>query len=179
MTATEIISLLTDEDTYELIEAALKEADRRSYENPEFCYCVAVYADKEIEIREHLGNTNARYMTDGAIAVIGRFSRQFWRLDVDGYDDKEQLFSDLKEEMTDEKKNEYCAWITTALSDCDDRREIVDESIAWIEAHDADAWFAVEHACISNAVDAAESDGAYYQMIDQYIDDLKRRAEEE
>lgn len=175
MKTSEIIAMLTEETTYERMEAALKEADRRSYENPGFCYCVALYENGKIEIREHYGHENARYATDDAVAVLGSFSRENWCAS-DTYDSKRDLLNDLARAMSEEEKDRYSAWIGSE-TDEDFGEPDDNDKLKWIEANAYDAWAWVERETINAEIDAAESCRAYYDLLDDYIDRLHKGAD--
>lgn len=180
MKTADIINIIEDEDTYSLIEAALKEADKQSYENPAFCYCVAVYADGTIKIREHYGNENARYFHDEAIAVIGSISREFWTLS-DWYDDRETLLHDLKETLQDfpDDARSYLKYLDGQDYSEWTRGEIVDAEIDWIHSHAVETWLALERYAINELTNESEFDGQYRAIIDEYIKMLKATKEED
>lgn len=59
MKTSEIIALLNNDETYNLVEAALKEAELRAMLDTSSKYSVAVYADGKIEIRDKLAGDSS------------------------------------------------------------------------------------------------------------------------
>ena len=178
MKTAEIIATLENEDTRNAILAGLKEADRRSYENTDFCYCVAVYEDGRIEIREHLGNKNAVYANDEAIARIGEFSRQTWDMLTDYYDgDREQMLNDLREETANfpEEMKAYAAHCETQDRTLWTRNDVLDDELEWLENHAVCGWNALERFVIDGITDNADSEMVYENILDTYVEERERK----
>lgn len=184
MKTSDIIALLNTEETYNLTEAALKEADFRALLDTTSKYSVAVYADGKIEIRDKLAGDNFCNTADEAVAVIGGICYQYSDGPFENYPQSE-LVRDLAAECTPEELEAYHKYLAEYQQSQRDFYEDEDEYTP--EEYDIIKWFRenspaydrLERRTAREVVDEAENDGAYYRMLDEYLELLKCLAEDE
>jgi hypothetical protein len=193
MKTADIIQILEDENTYALIEAALKEADRRAMENTSCKYSVVVFADKTVDIREKLAGDNSWMQNDPAIAEIGVTCYQYSDGVFENYPQKE-LIRDLIKECDLDEYEDYQGFLARYQQENRDFFEDMGEYepepyeiIDWFkdyypnrkEEFYTPPYLRLEHFAINEVVDEAENDGRYSEIIDEYIKQLKAIAKEE
>lgn len=184
MKTSAIIALLNNEDTYELAEAALKEADFRAMLDTSSKYSVAIYADGKVEIRDRLAGDSFRSIDDDSAAEIGVTCYQYSDGPFENYPQSE-LVRDLIRECSPEELEAYHKYLAAYQQAQRDLYEDEDEYTP--EEYDIINWFRenspaydrLERFTAREIVDEAENDGAYYRTLDEYIDQLKRIGEDE
>lgn len=184
MKTSDIIALLNNDETYNLVEAALKEADFRAMLDTSSKYSVAVYADGKIEIRDKLAGDNSWNTGDEAVAEIGVTCYQYSDGPFENYPQSD-LVRDLAAECEPEELEAYHRYLAAYQRAQRDLYEDEDEYTP--EEHDIINWFRenspaydrLERRTARELVDEAENDGAYYRMLDEYIEQLQHIADDE
>lgn len=184
MKTSEIIAILNKEETYHLIEAALKEAEFRAMLDTTSEYSVAVYADGKVEIRDKLAGDNSWNTGDEAVAEIGVPCYQYSDGPFENYPQTE-LVRNLAAECEPDELEAYHKYLAEYQQSQRDFYEDEDEYTP--EEYDIIKWFRenspaydrLERKTAREIVDEAENDGDYYRMLDGYIDVLQHIASDE